>query len=65
MQFTAINIDTFAGTIPAGSDLAVKEKADRQNKTAIVLYGFDEIGMFDGQFASPVYGFLKRGKKGN
>ena len=43
------------GTIPAGEDLVVFEAGDTES--ALVLYGFDEIGMFDSDFKNPTYGF--------
>jgi len=49
------NINTFAGTIPVGENLVVFEKGDPES--ALVLYGFDEIGMFDSDFSNPTYGF--------
>ena len=49
------NINTFVGTIPAGEDLVVFEKGIPG--TALVLYGFNEIGMFDSDFKHPTYGF--------
>ncbi len=53
-----IDIDTFRGSIPAGHDLVIAEAGDRRGRTAIVLYGFDEVGMFDADFQNPVYAFL-------
>jgi hypothetical protein len=26
---------------------------------SLILYGFDEVGMFENEFSKPVYGFLK------
>ena len=49
------NINTFTGMIPPGEDLVVFEKGDTES--ALVLYGFDEIGMFDSDFKNPTYGF--------
>ena len=49
------NINAFVGTIPVGEDLVVFEKGDPES--ALVLYGFDEIGMFDSDFTNPTYGF--------
>ena len=49
------NIDTFTGMIPPGEDLVVFEAGDTES--ALVLYGFDEIGMFDSDFKNPTYGF--------
>jgi hypothetical protein len=57
---TPIDIKTFKGGIPSGADLVVYEKGDESNynETALVLLGFDEIGMFDSDFRVPVYGFM-------
>ena len=49
------NINTFTGMIPPGEDLVVFEAGDTES--ALVLYGFDEIGMFDSDFKNPTYGF--------
>mgnify|MGYP006928235422 FL=1 len=63
MKFTEID-NTFEGTIPKGSDLIVVERSDVENKSfesAMVLYGFDEVGMFTNttmMIVNPVYGFL-------
>ena len=51
-----IDINTFKGAIPSGHDLVVFEKGFIDS--AITLYGFDEVGMFDSDFTNPVYGFL-------
>jgi len=64
MRFTEID-RTFEGTVPEGTDLIVVEKVDVDNgtfKSAMALYGFDEVGMFTEttmQYVYPVYGFLK------
>jgi len=57
MTFTEIDVNTYSGNIPTGTDLVVAESGDVE-ETALVLYGFDEIGMFDDEFNNPVYGFL-------
>ena len=57
MTFTEIDVNTYSGNTPTGTDLVVAESGDVE-ETALVLYGFDEIGMFDGEFNNPVYGFL-------
>ena len=57
-NFIQINIDTYEGSIPNGTDLVVAEK-DNVEETALILYGFDEVGEFDDSFKEPVYGFLK------
>ena len=48
-------------TIPTGYDLVVVEQSDIDNKTfdsAMVLYGYDEIGLYDNDFNNPVCGYL-------
>ena len=57
MTFTEIDVNTYSGNIPTDTDLVVAESGDVE-ETALVLYGFDEIGMFDYEFNNPVYGFL-------
>jgi len=57
MTFTEIDVTTYSGNIPTDTDLVVAESGDVE-ETALVLYGFDEIGMFDDEFNNPVYGFL-------
>ena len=60
LNFTKIN-NNYEGTIPVGTDLVVVEQSDVDNgsfESALTLYGFDELGMFDGDFNNPVYGFL-------
>ena len=57
--FTEID-NNYEGTIPTGTDLVVVEMEDVLNGTfesALVLNGFDEMGMFD-DFENPVHGFL-------
>lgn len=44
-------------SIPKGMDLVVGERG-AVRETALVLYGFDEIGEFDSDFINPVYGFM-------
>ena len=56
--FKKININTYKGIIPYDMDLVIAEKGN-EIKTAIVLYGFDEVGLFDHNFKNPVYGFMK------
>ena len=41
-----------------GFDLVFTERDDIA-ESAMTLYGFDEVGLFDNQFTNPVYGFLK------
>ena len=54
-EITIIDIVKFQGSIPTGQDLVVFEKGNPD--TALVLYGFDEVGMFDSEFSNPTYGF--------
>ena len=62
MVFTEID-NNYEGTIPVGTDIVVVEMDDVIDgtfKSALVLYGFDEIGddeLIDGM-NNPVYGFL-------
>jgi len=52
------DIEKFTGSIPVGSELVVFDGVDPNS--AIVLYGFDEVGIFDNEFTSPpVYGIYK------
>ena len=62
MVFTELD-NNYEGTIPTGTDLVVVELDDVLTGTyesALVLYGFDEIG--DDELVedmnNPVYGFL-------
>ena len=52
MTFTEIDVNTYSGNVPTGTDLVVAESGDVE-ETALVLYGFDEIGMFDNEFNNP------------
>jgi len=48
-------------TIPTGYDLVVVEQSDIDNNTfdsAMVLYGYDEIGLYDNDFNNPIHGYL-------
>lgn len=60
MNFTQIDPDSYEGVIPTGTELVVMEKGDLD--TALILFGFDEIGMFDSKFTNPIYGFMSLGK---
>ena len=51
------NINDFVGRIPAGHELIVMEKGEIN--TAMTLFGFNEIGMFDNEFVNPQYAFLE------
>jgi hypothetical protein len=50
------NINEFVGSIPSGHEMVVFEKGDVS--TALSLFGFDEVGMFDNMFNNPQYGFI-------
>jgi hypothetical protein len=63
MQFKVETIDipsinSYVGTIPTGFDLTVYEQ-DTPPEDGMVCYGFDEVGMFDSEFQTPVYAFVK------
>jgi len=58
MNVEMIDIKNFVGCIPSGSDLVVFEKGD-DPLDGYVLYGFDEVGMFDSDFNVPQYAFVK------
>ena len=46
-NYKNINIDTYEGEIPRGHDLTVYEKGTNPSDTGCVLYGFDEVGLYD------------------
>jgi hypothetical protein len=50
------NINEFVGSIPTGHEMVVFERGD--TSTAMTLFGFNEIGMFDHEFENPQYGFI-------
>lgn len=52
MAHTDIDIDTFQGIIQG--NLVVYEKGGDPDE-GFVLYGFDEVGMFDDEFTAPQY----------
>ena len=52
------SIDSYVGTIPKGFDLTVYEQGTPP-EDGMVCYGFDEVGMFDSEFQTPVYAFVK------
>ena len=56
MTVTDIDIETFEGTIQG--DLVVYEKGGDPDE-GFVLYGFDEVGMFDDEFTTPQYCMMK------
>ena len=49
-----ININTYRGLIQG--DLIVYEKGGDPEE-GLVLYGFDEVGLFDHEFKNPQYAF--------
>ena len=51
------NINTFEGEIPNGYDLIITENGDTEN--GLILYGFDEVGLYDNTMKNPVYGFIR------
>jgi len=64
-----IDINTYQGGIPLNCELTVYEKGDYRDDyqrcivsgpkvLALVLNGFDEIGMFDSDFKQPQYAFV-------
>jgi hypothetical protein len=58
MTFKEININTYHGLIPSDSFLVIAERGN-ELLTAVILYDFDEAGIYDGDFTNPIYGFLK------
>ena len=56
-NYKNINIDTYEGEIPRGHDLSVYEKGTNRSATGCVLYGFDEVGLYDDMFKKPQYCF--------
>ena len=58
--YIEIDIDEWTGPYPAGHDLVVHERGG-DPADGLVLYGFDEIGEFDDEFAHPTYSFVKGG----
>jgi len=62
MVFTEID-NNYEGGVPVGADIVVVEMDDVLDgsfESALVLYGFDEIGdaSLVGDMNNPVYGFL-------
>lgn len=45
------------GNIPNGYDLVITE-ASSPVESAMILYGFDEWGLYDADFENPVYGWM-------
>ena len=62
---TVIDINTYKGTIPEGHDLVIFERDGETyfEKNVTVLYGFDEVGLFDHEFKNPTYAFVKRSER--
>jgi hypothetical protein len=58
MTFTQINPSTYIGRIPSGSQLVMIESGDTTFKSAIVLYGFNEVRSYRKYFTKPLVGFL-------
>ena len=50
------DINNFVGMIPHDHDLICYEKGT-DPMDGLVLYGFNEVGMFDSEFRSPAYAF--------
>jgi len=50
MEYREVDIDTAKGNI---DDFALMEKG--KPDTAVVLLGWDEVGLFDGGFENPIY----------
>lgn len=57
MKFTIIDPNNYSGVIPDNSDLVITESYDPIG-SAMWLSGFDEVGLFDGMFTDPIYGFI-------
>lgn len=53
-----IDIESWTGTIPPNHDLVIHER-DGDPDDGYVLYGFDEVGLFDHEFNNPVYSILE------
>ena len=57
MPLNGSNLITEQGVIPKGYDLVITEK-ESLLESAMVLYGWDEVGVYDSTFDNPVYGFM-------
>ena len=53
-----LNIAKYEGSIPVGHDLVIYEKGS-DPLDGFCLMGFDEVGLFDGEFDVPVYAFVE------
>lgn len=61
MTFQEIDIKNVDYMIPNGSELAVIDRKDLMKDDldqALILYGWDEVGVFDDEFDLPTYGFV-------
>jgi hypothetical protein len=61
MIFQEIDIRNIEEVIPSGSELAVIDRKDLMKDDldqALILYGWDEVGLFDHEFDLPTYGFI-------
>jgi hypothetical protein len=52
-----IHIDSWDGPFPLGHDLVIHERGGDPDD-GYVLYGFDEVGLFDHEFNKPTYSFI-------
>ncbi len=59
IKFTKIDVNSYKGFIKG--ELVVAEQGNELN-TALVLYGWDEVGLYNHEFINPVYGFIEGGK---
>jgi hypothetical protein len=61
IEITHTDFNDLHDTIPTGYDLVVVEHSDIDNNTfdsAMTLYGYDEIGLYDNDFNKPIHGYL-------
>ena len=56
MKFTEIDMATYKGGIPNGSELVIAEGGDIDS--AMILYGFDEVDDYAPEFKNPMVGFI-------
>lgn len=56
IKFTKIDVNSYKGFIKG--ELVVAEQGNELN-TALVLYGWDEVGLYNHEFINPVYGFIE------
>ena len=57
MTITNIDIETFEGTIQ-GNLVVYEQGGDPMD--GLVLYGFDEVGMYDNIFITPQYCMMEK-----